>query len=401
GRLKSIVQETSRREGDLFGFYYDRVKNIRIIKTFNAQQKETKDLVARIGAINGLHLKSSLVSSVARNLVGLFISFGPLIVFAYGGYQVMGGAMSIGALVAYIQYMNRIYAPSNDLSGLYVEYVRARESALRIYPLLSGKPPVYPIKSLNEQVCDLAINDLGFEYHKNKPVLNKITCEFRRGRKYAITGLNGSGKTTLVKILCKLYEPPVQCITINGKYDLAKIDPTAWMNKVTVISQESAVLYDTIKHNLSYANETAGEEEMIGALNKSGLNGLLNKLTAGLDTKVGDGDESIIPSGGQAQLISLARLFMRPADVVILDEVTASVDAEKEPILLQEIFGFCNNSIVIAISHKLSAIKEFDEVIFLKDGDIAEQGPPHVLMQRKGAFYELFKTQSLNVIQSV
>lgn len=393
-KLKPLVQETSRREGDLFGFYYDRVKNIRLIKNFDAYRQESDDIQSRLGHIYGLRQKTTVTSSLSRNLVVFVVSLGPLIVFAYGGYQVMQGLMSVGALVAYIQYMNRIYGPSNDLSGLYIEYVRARESARRIYPILSFTPDEQQRTEWNEQVNSISINNLSFSYDGRNNVLNGLGVELHRGKKYVVTGLNGCGKTTLMKFLCQLYQPSPGTIIINGRDDLSQIAHSAWTRKITAISQESSVLYDSIRHNLKYGDPAASDVQLAESLAAVKLSEFMTSLPKQLDTQIGDGDESVVPSGGQTQLIGLARLFLRSRDVIILDEVTASVDAGKEIELVHRIFEHAGDAIIIAISHKLNSIMEYDEVLHMSNGQIIEHGDPRILFASEGEFYKLFKSQA-------
>ena len=394
-KIRGLVQDTSKQEGDIFNFYFDRVRNIKLIKTFNAQDREISDLGDRMKKLFGLYQKTSFISSMARNFIILFVSFGPLIVFAYGGYQVMHGMLSVGALVAYIQYMNRIYAPSNDLSGLYVDFVRASESAKRIYPILSRTPDAQLFSSpAPEQVNSIGVNNLSFSYDNVTPVLNNISIDFQKGKKYVITGVNGCGKSTLIKFLCKLYMSPGGTIIVNKEIDLNSIAQADWTDKITVVSQESSVLYDSLRNNLRYGDPHASDARLKESLAIVSLSDFINGLPKGLETQIGDGEGSVIPSGGQAQLIALARMFLKSKDLIILDEVTSSVDAEKEPALIREIFSHGQDAIIIAISHKLSSIMEFDEVIHMTNGKITETGHPAELLARQKGFYELFKSQS-------
>lgn len=395
-KLRKTVEASSKQEGGLYSFYFDRIKNIRLIKSFNAHEREMQDLGKRFNGLFGLYLRNAIYASSGRNLAAFLVALGPLVVFAYGGYQVMEKAMTIGALVAYIQYLNRLYAPSNDLIGLYVDYIRAHESVKRILPILQTIPPpgeqagVQQLK--NSSIERITIQKLHFGYHK-KPILRNINLVFEKGNRYAIVGPSGSGKSTLMKLLCRLYDYKHGRILVNQSVDLLTIGRHEWMERVTVISQEATILHDTIRNNLLYGSAMATDEQMYVALEKAGLAIFVRSLPQQLDTSIGDGEDSIVPSGGQMQQLALARVFLRNSEVLILDETTSAVDSLCDKTIFDSIFHYGRDKIIIAISHRLSTIRDFDEVIYLENGEVQETGSHEALSMAGGGYFELFKQQ--------
>ncbi|MBB5635058.1 ABC-type multidrug transport system fused ATPase/permease subunit [Pedobacter cryoconitis] len=391
-RVRELVKNTGIKEGELYNFYFERIKNISLIKLFNTHdyeknvfKRKTKDLIE-------LNLSNTKLSALGSNGSSFFISLSPLVILLVGGYEVMNHAMTIGALVAFIQYCNRLTPPTNDFLNLYVDYVRAHESAKRIFPYLDR--PAEPVQDkriiTSQHIGKIECYGLSFTIDQTT-ILSDINLKFVSGNSYGIIGANGAGKSTLIKIISKLYDPTQGQLKINGEISLLDVSINEWCDYVTVITQQPQILYESIRDNLVYANREATETELWNSLEAVNLKAYVQSLPKGLDTLIGDGDNCANPSGGQLQKLSLARSLLKQAHIILLDEVTSAMDDSSSKEVLELILKVFSDKIIICITHDLTDALLLDQVILLEEGKLIEVGEPAALLLENGKSKELFK----------
>ncbi|HMI60060.1 MAG TPA: ABC transporter ATP-binding protein [Puia sp.] len=427
-RIKRLIKQSSKQEGELYNFFIDRLKNIKVIKGFNGLQRETRGITERLSRLFDIYQKTSNYSSVSRNASTFFVVLGPLIVLGYGGHRVIASSLTVGALVAFIQYMNRFYAPSSDMVYLYVDYVRAKVSMDRIMPLLMGPPESQELQINGKRgagygedrpgnagdqyalppeggrwpmgtVYSLRLENIYFCFGDNK-VLQGFSMEFVKGKRYALVGLSGSGKSTLIKLLCRFYVPLNGRIIVNGDLPLDQVELHEWNESISVIHQEPLLFMESLRHNLTYGNTHAPDAMLWTALDNAGCTSFVTGLPQLLDTFLGEGEGSVMLSGGQQQQVSLARAFLRNTDILVLDEATSAIDSYKEKKILRRLQECFGDKIIISVSHRLSSIKDFDEIIVLKDGRLIEKGTHDQLVRIKGIYYTQFENQLNDVASS-
>ncbi|QJB32206.1 ABC transporter ATP-binding protein [Chitinophaga oryzae] len=397
-KIKMLVGKISTAEAGIFNFYIDRIKNVKVIRNYNAAGTEQRQLVSRLDRLFGLYLQSASYSSLSRNVSGFFIMIGPLIMLAYGGYQVIAGLMTTGTLVAFIQYMNRLYTPSSDIFNFYTDFVNARVSMERILPLLKKQGTAVtdtPAPLAGKTVDSLELENISFSYETTM-VIRHLSAGFYSGRSYALVGLNGAGKSTLLKLLCRFYPLQDGNITVNGATNLGDIDMTNWNDYVNIVHQEPLLFAESIRFNVAYGNTTAADADIWRVLEAADINAFVAQLPAGLDTVLGEGKDGIILSGGQRQQLVIARALLRGGQVLVLDEATSAVDGYREQKILSNILRYYRKGIVISISHRLSSIRDLDEILVLHNGSVAEKGTHAELVNARGYYYEIFEHQLNN-----
>jgi len=393
-RVRQMVKHTGEKEGELYNFYFERIKNVILIKLFNSFDYEQSKLSRNTSRIFELNLLNTKLTTLGSNGSSFFISLSPLIILLAGGNQVMNQVMSIGALVAFIQYCNRLIPPANDFLNLYIDYVKAHESAKRIYPYLElrNKSPKIEYALKNSPVTKINCNNLGFSID-HTTILSNINIEFVKGCSYGIVGSNGAGKSTLIKLISKLYAATNGSIVINGSHKIENISQEEWTGFTTVITQQAHIFHESIRENLLYANRDLTEADLWSALEIVNLRTYVESLPHQLDTLIGDGEESANPSGGQIQKLSLARALLKKADVILLDEVTSAMDSSSAKEVLDLILKSFSDKIVICITHSLSDAMLFNKVVVLASGRIVEFGDPQNLLSSDNKYNDLFKYQ--------
>lgn len=393
-RVRDLVKNTGIKEGELYNFYFERVKNISLIKLFNAFEFERNQLTLKTKNLIQLNLQNTKLTALGGNGSSFFISLSPLIILLIGGYEVINQSMTIGALVAFIQYCNRLIAPANDFLNLYIDYVKAHESAKRIFPYLQQ-----PVEKERAEVLlkgghiwRIQCDQLCFSID-GTTILSNVNMEFVSGCSYGIVGANGAGKSTLIKIISKLYDPTRGSIRINNDQVLEDFSINEWSKYVTVITQHPHIFHESIRDNLIYANRNATEEELWKSLDAVNLKTYVQSLPKGLDTLIGDGDECANPSGGQTQKLSLARSLLKAADVILLDEVTSAMDDCSAKEVLQLILKIFADKIIVCITHDITDAMLLDQVVLLEQGRLVEVGDPGNLLISNEKYKALFKYQ--------
>ena len=386
-RIKRIVQKNQSKESDILTFLSERLDMIKLVKISNTFGFENRRFDTLQKEFLKLDLKRTLLASGTRSIATFLIALSPILVFGWGGQKVLAGMMSLGTLIAFLQYLNRLYGPLRNIMGVYIEIVEASVSLQRIIdffetPIERRSPTSQKLKSL------IQFRDVSFKYDY-KWILKDLNFQFEIGKKYALVGCSGSGKSTLVDLICNFYNPETGQILIDD-FPLNEICPHAWRKQVALVSQDTLLFNDTVYNNLIYGSDDDGTKvKDIARTTK--IHEHISGLEEGYSTKVGD--KGVKLSGGQKQRIAMARAFMKKAQIVIFDEATSALDSKVEMEIFQNLNSHLNDKIFIAISHRLSTVKIMDEVICLDQGNVVERGTPDYLKKKQGFYYELFHNQ--------
>ncbi|SKC83308.1 ABC transporter ATP-binding protein [Ohtaekwangia koreensis] len=388
--IKRVVEKTRREESDLMAFLTERFSNIKFIKLFNGYRSENQTMDSRISEIVKLNLHSTVLSSASNGLSVFLLALIPLVVLAYGGKLVLQDAMTVGTLIAFLQYANKLHEPLRNVVNLYVDLVKTSVSIKRLFELFD-EPPQQNLEGeltmFSKPFNAVEFRNISFA-HADKPILQDFNFTFKAGKHYALVGTSGSGKTTLADLMSKIIEPKRGSIFVDGQ-DLKDIPMMQWMNSYSICSQEYFIINGTLQENFSYGNDNSSIENLTDILQQIRL-----QDEAGTDLSVRSfGERGSQLSGGQKQKIAIARSAVRHPDLLVLDEATSEIDAASEESIYRFLIDTCKISTLITITHRLSALGFADEIIYLENGRIVEQGSLEDLIARKGYFFELFKNQ--------
>jgi ATP-binding cassette, subfamily B, bacterial len=382
--LTSDVYAKEIRLFDLGNLFSERFRHLR-------QQiyKEILELITR----------RSMASLVAQAIAGIFI----FAVYAFILYQTIFGTLRLGDLVLYQQALQRGQAALQGLLGNLSSLYEDNLFLANLYEFLDLKPklvePLHPKSIPQPMKTGIAFHNVSFQYSTTtRQALFDINLTIKPGEVVALVGENGSGKTTLVKLLCRLYDPTIGNITIDG-IDLSQFKTTELRRQISVIFQDYAKYHLTAQENIWLGNIDIPQdhEDVTNAAYRSGADAVIKSLPQGYDTMLGklfdQGEELSI---GQWQKIALARAFLRDSQIIILDEPTSALDPKAEEEVFQKFRQLIKGQAAILISHRLSTVKMADRIYVMEQGRIVESGTHNELMQVGGSYAHLFETQAQN-----
>ena len=384
-KIRKVVESIQQQSAKLSSYATERFSHIPLIQLSNSDGHEKHLFRSALNDLIAFSMRNVLYSSSMHTVSSGLVALTPVFIMGWGGYQVMQGAMTIGTLIAFIQYTSRLFGPVSGLHNLYMDLVRGLVSMRRVLEFMqlptqeaihTGRKPFVYQRAIELQ-------DVHFRFG-DQPVLQGVTLKLVKGKSYALVGMSGSGKTTLANLLCGFYQPDQGRILIDD-VPLEEIQLRELRAHIGLVSQQAHLFNDTIWDNIRYGNfkrESAGIEKVIEQV---GLNGL--------DRQAEIGEQGVQLSGGQKQRIALARTLLQPVDLLILDEATAALDAESEEALFHRIQHLYGDQTILLISHRLSAVQGVDEVICLSNGHVVEQGPPEVLRQKPGYYTQFVHHQ--------
>ena len=368
----------------------DIFSGFEIVKSFNIENIITKEYRkvnedTEISKLN--YLKLEYMVNVLSGMSGYFMLFSGI---AIGTYFVIQKRITIGEMIACVQLMNNIISPLINILSK-VNSLNSTKSISKNLIYINNYNTTDNIEKVEVEKTffskDITFEDVNFRYAPERKIINNFSFQFKQGGKYAIVGKSGSGKSTLIKLLIRYFDNYEGSIKIDG-VNINDIKTENYFKIISVIHQNVFVFDDTLENNITLYSKYR-EEELRQAMALSGLNELLDNVTEGLNTQIGEGGNSL--SGGEKQRISIARSIIRKAPVLVMDEALASLDNQTAWDIENSILDIPSLT-CINVTHKLSCktLEKYDSVIVLRNGEIEEFGHFDELMERKEYFYNLY-----------
>ena len=272
-------------------------------------------------------------------------------------------------------------------SGQYVFFQYMKLATDKLINVYNEKEISYEFKVISFKNYDIKFENVSFSYEKDKPVLKNISFEAKQGTSTALVGSSGSGKTTVTNLIARFWDCQSGIISIDGT-DITKIYPEELLTNISMIFQDVYLVNDTVENNIKLGKPDATHEEVIKAAKDASCHEFITELENSYDTVVGEGGSTL--SGGEKQRISIARALLKDTPIILLDEATASLDADNEHEIRKSLDKLIKNKTVITIAHKLNTIKNYDQIIVMSDGIIEEKGTHEELMKNRKRYYEMY-----------
>ena len=272
-------------------------------------------------------------------------------------------------------------------SGQYVFFQYMKLATDKLINVYNEKEISYEFEVMPFKNYDIKFENVSFSYEKDKPVLKNISFEAKQGTSTALVGSSGSGKTTVTNLIARFWDCQSGIISIDGT-DITKIYPEELLTNISMIFQDVYLVNDTVENNIKLGKPDATHEEVIKAAKDASCHEFITELENSYDTVVGEGGSTL--SGGEKQRISIARALLKDTPIILLDEATASLDADNEHEIRKSLDKLIKNKTVITIAHKLNTIKNYDQIIVMSDGIIEEMGTHEELMKNRKRYYEMY-----------
>lgn len=370
----------------------DNVGGIRLVQAFtNEKHEQTKFRnindnfrATKLKAYNYMSWNIT-ISHIAQNLT-------LIIVLVVGSYFVLNGDLSYGGIVAFIMITNVLFKPLQQINMIIELFPKAIAGFKNFSEILSITPEIQDAPDAIQMPSDpktIQYKDVTFGYGET-PILKKLNLDIQHGEKIALVGPSGSGKTTISSLLPRFYEVDDGDILINGQ-SIKSIQLASLRTEIGVVQQDVFLFSGTLRDNIVYGHLEADETAIWDAVRNAQLETFIEDLPFGLDTLVGERGTKL--SGGQKQRISIARMFLKDPSIIILDEATSALDIETENKIQLAFKKLSENRTSLIIAHRLSTIKDVDRIIFIKDGEILEEGSHEILMQQDGHYKQLYLSQ--------
>jgi len=357
GKIKKTYLKLVDIEGNIYNYFLERIRNIRVLKSNNVLSEEIETLNNYHNTWRENAVENTYWNGISSNITTFLIAIGPLIILLYGGKLVYSDLMTIGTLIAFIQYLNRIYSPIIGLAAGANEFFQSKVSMKRIYDNITKEENTDDLKEKVLEVSTITLKNITVKYHE-KYILKDFSYIFNSGKTYGIKGKSGIGKSTMVNLIMNFINPDSGHININN----ISIDKVKNLTSlIGLIEKENQLFHDTVINNIKYGAEKENIMEFREIIRIICLSDVIDRLEDHENTTITFSGSTL--SDGEKQRIAIARVFYKQPEIIIFDEATASLDVGLERIILKNIREKLPNAIILIISHRNNLHEFCDEII--------------------------------------
>jgi ATP-binding cassette subfamily B protein len=392
-RIKQASRDARRREGAVASVAQEVLSSMRVVQAFTREHHEQtrfeKENEQRVRA----GIRHRTLQAQLKPMIELLVAAGTVLVLWYGTQQVLAGRLTPGALLVFAAYIGRLYKPVKELSKQIDILSRATVGLERVTDVLDTERRVQDLPGARIAPRfhgRIQFEDVSFAYRTGQPVLKNVAFTVEPGQMVALVGPTGAGKTTLIRLIPRFDDPDHGRIRIDDReirgYTLASL-----RGQISLVLQETVLFYGTVRENIAYGRPEAGFEEIVAAAKTANAHGFIERLPNGYDTLIGE--KGMTLSGGQRQLIAIARAAIRDAPILLFDEPTTGLDATSEGLVMEGLARLLTGRTAIVIAHRLTTISRADTILVLGRGEIVETGTHQALLAAGGRYAELYQLQ--------
>ena len=414
GRLASLQFEAANNSADMSTRMTERFSaaGATLIKLFGNPRKENEEFADRAGQVRDIGVKVAMLQSTFVSSLTLVSALALALVYGVGGAQAVLGNLNAGQVVTLALLLTRLYTPLTMLANARLDIQSAVVSFQRVFEILDLVPyfkePAQP-KALPAGGLDVKFDHVDFAYPSasqvslasledvsvldsrgGDQVLHDLSFTIPAGHTVALVGSSGAGKSTIASLLPRLYDVTGGKITIGG-VDVRDLSFADLREAVGVVTQDGHVFHESIRANLQLVSPDAREEQMLDAIDRAQLTGVIDALPDGLDTVVGERGYRL--SGGERQRLTIARMLLASPEIVVLDEATSALDSTNEAAIQRALAQAMHGRTALVIAHRLSTIRQADTILVVEAGRIVEKGTHEELVGSGGRYAELYATQ--------
>ena len=376
-------------------FLVESVTGMETMKALAVEPQSQRRWEEQLAGYVGASFRTANLGNIAGQSTQIISKITTALTLYFGALAVVGGAMTVGQLVAFNMLAGRVTGPILRLAQLWNDFQQARLSVQRLGDILNTptEPQYNPNRATLKRVEGrIRFDQVRFRYRPDlRDVLTGIDLDIAPGQVVGVVGPSGSGKSTLAKLVQRMYVPAAGRVLVDG-IDLATVDPGWLRQQVGVVLQENLLFNRSVRENIALSDPGMPFDRVVAAVRMAGAEEFISELPEGYDTLVGERGSNL--SGGQRQRLAIARALVRNPRILIFDEATSALDYESERIIQQNMRKICEGRTVLIIAHRLSTVRHADRIITLQGGAVVEDGPHDELIRSGGAYARLWRIQS-------
>lgn len=392
GAEKKAIRKNSQIKLEMSDGIQECLESVRDLRANNAESGYMDELEKKIRKVEKQALFTELKMAVYVNSAAIILKIGIGTTAVVGGILFADGSIDILTLFVFLMMVARLYDPMQITLQNFAALISVGVQCERLDEVLSHDVQTGSDR-LENNGYDIVFDHVGFNYSDDTAVLKDVSFTAKQGEVTALIGPSGGGKTTVSRLAARFWDTNLGHIYLGGE-DISKIDPEALLANYSIVFQDVTLFNNSVMENIRIGKEGASDEEVIEAARLANCDEFVRKLPEQYNTDIGENGSEL--SGGERQRISIARAFLKDAPIILLDEATASLDAENETVIQDALSRLIKDKTVIIIAHRMRTVANADHIVVLKDGVVAEQGSPSELLSKESIYRHMTEQQLIS-----
>ncbi|GGN53882.1 MULTISPECIES: ABC transporter ATP-binding protein [Oceanobacillus] len=396
-RLRQLTRERSQKLAEVQGHLHERIQGVPVTRSFALEDYEQEQFGKRNSGFLNKALEHTDWNAKTFAVTNTITDLAPLLVIAYAGYQVINGNVTVGTMVAFVGFMDRVYSPLRRLVNSSTVLVQSIASIDRVFEFMNEKYDITDkegAEQLDRVEGTVEFEHVSFHYDEDElQVLKDVNLKVEKGETVALVGMSGGGKSTLISLIPRFYDVTGGAIRVDGT-DIRDVKARSLRNNIGMVLQDNILFSESIAMNIRMGNPYASDEEVIEAAKAANAHDFIMSLPKGYDTLVGE--RGVKLSGGQKQRIAIARVFLKNPPILIFDEATSALDLESESLIQETMEKLAAERTTFIVAHRLATITHADTIVVIENGKIVEKGSHEELMKKQGSYFDLYEIQNLD-----
>ena len=395
-RARRAFRRTRSTIGDVSADLQEELGGVKVAQAFNREDLNIRRFEERNAANRDANVSANAVTSAFAPAMDVLSTLDTAIVAGLGGYLAVVGVVTVGTVIAFLQYVQNFFRPIQTVAQIWTLAQSAFAAAERVFELFDTEPDIIDAPDaieIEKMDGKVVFDKATFGYDEDNPVLHDISLSVDSGKTIAIVGPTGAGKSTLVSLILRFYDVTTGKVEID-EFNVKKVKQRGLRSQMSIVLQEPFLFSGTVMENIRYGKLSASDEEVENASRIANAHEFVLNLPDGYNTQVGERGGML--SQGQRQLISIARAVLADPRILILDEATASVDTRTEVLIQRALNRLLDGRTSFVIAHRLSTVRNADEIVVLDGGHILERGVHDELIARDGLYADLYQRQFLD-----